>query len=114
MNKIGLMPLGRALARGALTALVVFALPAAAANSAADTCLGQAEQRAAVAEQEVLPLAALKISRRRREKLLNVRLCRRGERLVYKVTWLKGRGMVKRRIFDAKTGKPTSDLVNSP
>ena len=69
-------------------------------------CLTEGEQRAAVASHRALPLAVvIKLRHRIKRDLVRVRLCRRGERLVYVLTLLTPNGKVIRRTVDAANGK---------
>lgn len=71
-------------------------------------CLTEAEQRAAVASHRALPLAVVikSVNRHRTKRdVVRVRLCRRGEHLVYVLTLLAPSGKVIRRTVDAANGK---------
>jgi uncharacterized membrane protein YkoI len=71
-------------------------------------CLTEAEQRAAVASHRALPLAVVIKSVNRhhiKRDVVRVRLCRRGEHLVYVLTLLTPNGKVIRRTVDAANGK---------
>jgi uncharacterized membrane protein YkoI len=92
--------------------LGLMAAAAAAAAAAAEVphreCLGKAEQRAAVASHQAIPLAqAIKSARKHghRGELIGARLCRRGERLDYVLTLLPRNGKVTRESVDAANGK---------
>ncbi len=80
--------------------------PAGASRGA---CLNRAEQRAAVAGNKAVPLAAaIKALRERghRSEVVRAELCRRGENLVYVLTLLARNGKVTRATVDAATGEP--------
>jgi hypothetical protein len=71
-------------------------------------CLTKAEQRAAVASHQAIPLAqAIRILRAhgKRAELVRARLCRRDERLVYVLTLLAHNGKVIRTSVDAANGE---------
>ncbi len=88
-----------------ITGLV--AAPALAANPPHHACLSKAEQRAAVASHQALPLAQVVKQRRHghRSELVRVRLCRHGEGLVYVLTLLRRSGKVSRVTVDAANGE---------
>ena len=90
--------------------LLLIGLAAGAVQAAElpHACLTEAEQRAAVAGQRALPLAeVIKSVNRHRHKrdVVRVRLCRRGEHLVYVLTMLTPKGKVIRSTVDAANGK---------
>jgi hypothetical protein len=71
-------------------------------------CLTKAEQRAAVAARQAIPLArAIKILRAhgKRAEIVGARLCRRDEKLVYVLTLLAHNGKVIRTSVDAANGE---------
>ena len=71
-------------------------------------CLTKAEQRAAVAARQAIPLAqAIKILRAhgKQAEVVRARLCRRDERLVYVLTLLAHNGKVIRTSVDAANGE---------
>lgn len=105
------MPVSRLLLIPVL--LGALASPAAAADAPAHrgTCLGKAEQRAAVAARRAVPLAqAIKTLRAHghRAEVVRARLCRRGDGLVYVLTLLARSGKVIRATVDAANG----ELIN--
>jgi len=70
-------------------------------------CLNKAEQRAAVAAREAIPLAqAIKILRAhgKHGEVVGARLCRRDEKLLYVLTLLAHNGKVIRTSVDAANG----------
>ena len=84
-----------------------WAAPAFAAGQRA--CLNRAEQAAAVAAHQVIPLAeALKILREhgQRGEVVRARLCRRNGGLDYVVTMLSGSGKVISANINAANGEP--------
>jgi uncharacterized membrane protein YkoI len=90
--------------------LLLIGLVAGSAQAAdpVHVCLTEGEQRAAVANHRALPLAAVikSVNRHRtKREAVRVRLCRRGERLVYELTLLTPNGKVIRRTVDAANGK---------
>jgi uncharacterized membrane protein YkoI len=90
--------------------LLLIGLVAGSAQAAESVhlCLTEAEQRAAVASHRALPLAAVIKSvnkHRTKRDVVRVRLCRRGEHLVYVLTLLTPDGKVTRRTVDAANGK---------
>ena len=90
--------------------LLLIGLVAGSAHAAEypHLCLTEAEQRAAVASHRALPLAAVIKSvnkPRTKRDVVRVRLCRRGERLVYVLTLLAPSGKVTRSTVDAASGK---------
>ncbi len=87
--------------------VALFAAPALAADAPHHVCLSKAEQRAAVASQQALPLARVIKLRRRgnRSELVRARLCRHGEGLVYVLTLLRRSGKVSRVTVDAANGE---------
>src|ERR1035437_1928321 len=100
------MPVSRPLSIILLTGLL--AVPALAADPPYTACLNKAEQRAAVAGKNAIPLARAIKSRRQHghhANLLRARLCRHGERLVYVLTLLARSGRVIRETVDAANGE---------
>lgn len=91
-----------------ITLLLAFSL-AATATQAADppgrrACLTKAEQRAAVASRQAVPLtAAVKSAGEhiRHSELLRARLCHRADGLVYELTLLTRTGKVRHATVDA-------------
>jgi uncharacterized membrane protein YkoI len=69
-------------------------------------CLSHAEQRAAIAEGRVIPLAAAKRILRQRMpgELLRARLCSGSGRLIYMLTVLTHDGKVRHVTVDATNG----------
>jgi uncharacterized membrane protein YkoI len=90
--------------------MVTFALVAMLTSSAAaqerPACLTSAEQRAAIAAREAIPLAAARQMLRQRMggELLRARLCRESRRLVYLLTVLGRDGKVRQVTVDATNG----------
>lgn len=87
----------------------VWTAPAFAAGQR--VCLDRAEQAAAVAAHQVIPLAqALKILREhgQRGEVVRVRLCRRNASLDYVVTMLSGSGKVISANVNAADGEPVT------
>jgi hypothetical protein len=85
--------------------------PAYAAEKAQRACLSKAEQRAAVAAKQAVPLAQVVKSMRqcgRRAELVRARLCHRDEKVVYVLTLLAHSGKVTLAIVDAANG----DFIN--
>lgn len=86
----------------------LLAAPALAADPTDNACLNTAEQREAVAERKAIPLAqAVKSlhAHGRRAELVQARLCRHGEALVYVLTLLPRSGKVTRVTVDAANGE---------
>jgi uncharacterized membrane protein YkoI len=90
--------------------MVTFALVAMLTSSAAaqerPSCLTSAEQRAAIAAREAIPLAAARqiLRQRMSGELLRARLCRESRRLVYLLTVLGRDGKVRHVTVDATNG----------
>jgi uncharacterized membrane protein YkoI len=88
--------------------------PAAAADDRPLACLTKAEQRAAIAAGEAVPLAAAirsargSVRRGGAREVVRARLCRQSERLVYLLTVLARDGKVSRVSVDATTGTMVS------
>jgi len=84
---------------------------------AAETCLSRAEQRAAIAKGQAVPLgAAMRAVKGARgvrglaraeagREVVNAELCRRGNNLVYVLTVLAPDGKVSRAMVDAGSGR---------
>jgi len=87
-------------------AVVVLALVAMLTASAAaqerPQCLTRAEQRAAIAAGEAIPLAAAR--QRVNGELVRARLCRDSRRLIYLLTVLARDGKVRQVTVDATNG----------
>jgi uncharacterized membrane protein YkoI len=100
--------LALALACAVLTALLT---PAAAAPER-PRCLSRAEQRAAIATGEAIPLAAARRMLRQRTggELVRARLCHDASRLIYLLTVLARDGKVRRVTVDATNGTVISGL----
>ena len=78
------------------------------ASQAAEACLDRAEQRAAVASHQAVPLASAirgLQGRERHAEVVRAELCRRGGRLVYVLTLLPRSGKVSRVVIDATNGR---------
>jgi uncharacterized membrane protein YkoI len=100
--------LARVLACAVLTAL----LTSAAAAAERPRCLSRAEQRAAIAAGEAIPLAAARRMLRQRTggELVRARLCHDANRLIYLLTVLARDGKVRRVTVDATNGTVISGL----
>ena len=93
-----------------LTGLLAAAVlaPVVPADAQTRSCLGRAEQRAAVASNKAIPLAeALRLLRARgaRGEAVRASLCRRDGKLVYVLTLLARNGKVSRVTVDAGSGE---------
>ena len=92
--------------------IVMFALVAMLTSSAAaqerPSCLTSAEQRAAIAAREAVPLATVR--QRVSGELLRARLCRDSRRLIYLLTVLARDGKVRQVTVDATNGTVISGL----
>jgi hypothetical protein len=102
------MPVSRLLSSA--VALGLMGAPVCAADAPHLACLSKAEQRAAVAANQALPLAqVLKTLRQHghRAELVQARLCRHDEALVYMLTLLARSGKVTRATIDASNGEFT-------
>jgi uncharacterized membrane protein YkoI len=88
-------------------AAMVAGLQAPASAATRLHCLSRNEQRAAIAAQHAIPLAAARRSLRHRAKgeLVRARLCRDGSHLVYLLTLLPRDGKVRRVTINAENGK---------
>jgi hypothetical protein len=110
------MPVSRTLSIAALVgflAVPAMALPSLAADANPRACLSKAEQRAALAANKAIPLAAaIKSLRARghRAEVVRAALCQRGEKLVYVLTLLARSGKVTRATVDAANGEPINGL----
>ena len=97
------------LVAGALAVSATSATSALAADAPPrHACLGKAEQRAAVAAHQAVPLAqAIRAvhAHGRRGEVLRARLCRHGDRLDYVLTLLSRNGKVTRVAVDAANGE---------
>ena len=93
-----------------LAVLAVLLLPAAAQER--PQCLAQAEQQAAIAAGEAIPLAAARRMLRQRTggELVRARLCHEASRLIYLLTVLSRDGKVRRVTVDATNGTVISGL----
>jgi uncharacterized membrane protein YkoI len=92
--------------------IVTFALVAMLTSSVAaqerPSCLTSAEQRAAIAAHEAVPLASVR--QRVSGELLRARLCRDSRRLIYLLTVLARDGKVRQVTVDATNGTVISGL----
>jgi uncharacterized membrane protein YkoI len=88
----------------ALALLLAVQMPAAADDSA--RCLSRNEQRAAIADGRVVPLATARHSLRLKMpgELVKARLCQQPDRLIYLLTVLARDGKVRRVTVDAANG----------
>lgn len=87
---------------------VMFALALVSTPALAQGCLSPAEQRAAIAGDQAVPLAqaARNLRPEHRGEVVNARLCRiSGGQLVYLLTVVDRHGKVVRARFDAATGQ---------
>jgi hypothetical protein len=92
----------------AALALGLTSAPVLAAEAPPLACLSKAEQRAAVAANQALPLAQVVKTMRqrgRRADLVRARLCHRDETLVYVLTLLARSGKVTRTTVAAANGE---------
>jgi len=83
-------------------------VPALAGDPPDRACLTKTEQRAAAAAHKAIPLAqAIKSLREHghRDEVIQARLCRHGDDLVYVLTLLAGSGKVTRATVDAANGE---------
>jgi hypothetical protein len=87
-----------------LALLAMLSLPAAAQEQ--PRCLSRAEQRAAIAAGEAIPLATARQMLRQRMsgELVRARLCRESGRLIYRLTVLARDGKVRQVTIDATNG----------
>lgn len=84
--------------------LATLSLPAAAQEQ--PRCLSRAEQRAAIAAGEAIPLATARQTLRQRMngELVRARLCHESGRLIYRLTVLARDGKVRQVTIDATNG----------
>lgn len=94
----------KALLRFALACGVLACLLSPAAAQERRQCLSRAEQRAAIAEGQAIPLAAARGMVRHRGDLVRARLCHDSGRLIYLLTVLTRDGKVQRVTVDATNG----------
>jgi uncharacterized membrane protein YkoI len=87
-----------------LALLAMLSLPAAAQEQ--PRCLSRAEQRAAIAAGEAIPLATARqlLRQRMNGELVRARLCHESGRLVYRLTVLPRDGKVRQVTIDATNG----------
>jgi len=87
-----------------LVLLAMLSLPAAAQEQL--RCLSRAEQRAAIASGEAIPLATARQMLRQRMggELVRARLCHESGRLIYRLTVLARDGKVRQVSIDATNG----------
>ncbi len=85
---------------------LVLALPTAAAAEERPRCLTRAEQRAAIADGQAIPLAVARRMLRQRVggELVRARLCHDSGRLIYLLTVLTRDGKVMHVTVDATNG----------
>jgi uncharacterized membrane protein YkoI len=108
------MPVSRFLSAAVALGLMgvpVLTVQALAVDASHLVCLSKAEQRAAVAANQAIPLAqVIKTLRQHghRAELVRARLCRHDETVVYVLTLLARSGKVTRATVDAGNG----ELVN--
>ena len=100
-------------ALGLLAALVLLLAvhrPATAADAL--RCISRNEQRAAIADGKAVPLATARRAARQKTPgdLVNARLCRQSERLIYLLTVLARDGKVARVTVDAANGTIIGEL----
>jgi uncharacterized membrane protein YkoI len=98
------MPSPRSLLITTLALLAMLSLPAAAQEQ--PRCLSRAEQRAAIAAGEAIPLATARqlLRQRMSGELVRARLCHEAGRLVYRLTVLPRDGKVRQVTIDATNG----------
>ena len=116
------MPVSRKFSSLILLGLAVGAPALASSGMAADaaprTCLNKAEQRAAVASHQAVPLAQAIRSlheRGRRAEVVRAELCHRGGGLVYVLTLLARSGKVTRAMLTPAAARlSTVHKRNSP
>ncbi|WP_296579855.1 hypothetical protein [Phreatobacter sp.] len=92
----------------ARTSALAFALAVSAGPALAQmACLSPAERRVAVAEGEAIPLVQAQRALRpeHRGEVINARLCRAGNQLVYLLTVVARHGKVMRVRIDATNGQ---------
>jgi len=90
----------------ALACMVLAVLLSPAAAGEQPRCLTRAEQRAAIAAGEAIPLAAARrmLGQRTAGELVRARLCHDASRLIYLLTVLSRDGKVRRVTVDATNG----------
>ncbi|HET7849061.1 MAG TPA: hypothetical protein VFL51_08365 [Pseudolabrys sp.] len=101
------MPVSRSLRIAFLLAALAGAGHATAAEHPHRNCLTKAEQRAAVADHQAVPLAhAIRVIRAHRHhvEVVRARLCRTPKGLAYVLTLLARNGKVIRATVDAADG----------
>ena len=98
------MPSPRFLLIVTLALLPMLSSPAAAQEQ--PRCLSRAEQRAAIAAGEAIPLATARQMLRQRMggEMVRARLCRESGRLIYRLTVLARDGKVRQVSIDATNG----------
>jgi len=96
----------------ALACAVAALLAVPAAADERPRCLSRAEQRAAIASREAIPLAAARhmVHQRMGGELVRARLCHDAGRLIYLLTVLPRDGKVRRVTVDATNGTVISGL----
>jgi uncharacterized membrane protein YkoI len=90
-----------------LIALALLAMPSfPAASQEQSRCLSRAEQRAAIAAGQAIPLATARQMLRQRTngELVRARLCNESGRLIYRLTVLARDGKVRQVTVDATNG----------
>ena len=104
-------PMIRSLAIAAMLVAALAPRPAAADEQRHASCLGKAEQRAAIANGQAVTLGtAIRSARgtvraRGAREVVNARLCREPNGLVYVLTVLARNGKVTHTTVDATSGK---------
>ena len=94
-----------------LAVLIALSVPLPAAADEAHACLGKTEQKAAISNGQAITLAqAIRSARgsvrgRGSREVVNARLCREENGLVYVLTLLTRDGKVTRATVDATSGK---------
>jgi hypothetical protein len=98
------MQSSRSLLLMTLALLAMLSLPAAAQEQ--PRCLSRAEQRAAIAAGEAIPLATARqmLRQRMNGELVRARLCRESGHLIYRLTVLARDGKVRQVTIDATNG----------
>jgi|SRR5215475_2541334 len=96
----------------ALSCMVLAVLLSPAAAEEQLRCLTRADQRAAIAASQAIPLAAARRILRQRGagELVRARLCHDANRLIYLLTVLARDGKVRRVTVDASNGTVTGGL----
>ncbi len=91
-----------------LAALLLLPPPAGLSAAADAQCLSDRERRQAAASGKVVPLAkAIRAARARRSEVVQARLCKGPQGLVYVLTLLAQNGKVTRATIDAASGTLT-------